>query len=125
MPNTTEILLAITTVSLVGVVFMLIKKEQQHKTNYRNFIDSAEEQIEKMFERFSEKIDYELFAKLNKIGERLEEMEKHQRNITFLQKELNNLQDKNIRLSEEIAKLQSVLARKSKQIQRYRKKDEL
>ena len=120
MPDISNLLLVITVVALVAVVFISSKKDQQHSKDINVLKEEAEEKLAEIYDRFAQKIDYDLVSKLHKIGDKLDEMEKHQQRITMLQKELNNQQEHNLRLQNEITKLQAVLTRKTQQLQRLK-----
>jgi len=120
MPDISNLLLVITVAALVAVVFISFKKDQRHNAEIEKLKEEAEEKLAEVYDRFAQKIDYDLVSKLHKIGDKLEEMEKHQQRITMLQKELNNQQEHNLRIQNEITKLQAVLTRKTQQLQRLK-----
>jgi len=120
MPDISNLLLVITVAALVAVVFISSKKDQRHNAEIEKLKEEAEEKLAEIYNRFADKVNYDLVDKLHKIGDKLEEMEKHQQRITMLQKELNNQQEHNLRLNNEITKLQAVLTRKTQQLQRLK-----
>ena len=120
MPDISNLLLVITVAALVAVVFISFKKDQRHNAEIEKLKEEAEEKLTEVYDRFAQKIDYDLVSKLHKIGDKIDEMEKHQQRITMLQKELNNQQEHNLRLNNEITKLQAVLTRKTQQLQRLK-----
>jgi len=120
MPDISNLLLVITVAALVAVVFISFKKDQRHNAEIEKLKEEAEEKLTEVYDRFAQKIDYDLVSKLHKIGDKIDEMEKRQQRITMLQKELNNQQEHNLRLNNEITKLQAVLTRKTQQLQRLK-----
>ena len=120
MPDIINLMLLVTVISLVAVVFISFKKDQRHNAEIEKLKEEAEEKLTEVYDRFAQKIDYDLVSKLHKIGDKLDEMEKHQQRITMLQKKLNNQQEHNLRIQNEITKLQAVLTRKTQQLQRLK-----